>query len=286
LFLSISSLVACGGEGSTPTDPAPLIQPVLRVTGVSAPVQLSAVVATYDLTERGAPLGVTVEPGTGRRLVLSSWGAIYDLDDAGTEPLWTGVPITNPGAQFTDMAALGEGRVALTSFSDGYILDLATGELSIHFCYEPGWWEPMGNEPIQLSFGVAHDPEAQLLYAQPRTVEEGGFGAVTESFIASYDEAGGADLDWWAIEDLTFVAGGIVVLPEAGADAARLILGAEDELFIFDTESSEMTPAADLSTVGVSTVGGLALDASAGTFLVADPNTASVVEIRREALGI
>jgi len=276
-------LGGCAEDATLPPEPAPLIQPVVRVPGATTPVQLSAIAERYDVTAFGPPLGVAVVPETGQRLVLSSWGAIYELGDESGEPIWMGVPLTNPEAQFTDLAALDDGKLALTSWSDGYILDVATGELSLHFCYEPGWWEPVGTDPIQLSFSVAHDRDAELIYAQPRTIDEGGFGPTTESFVASYDEAGGADLDWWAIDDLDFIAGGMVVL---AGETTRLVMGANTELFVFDVESSEMTPVADLTSVDVVSIGGLALDADSDTLLVADPGSMSVVEIRLDALGL
>jgi hypothetical protein len=158
--------------------------------------------------------------------------------------------------------------------------------LSLHFCYEPGWWEPTGNDPIQLSFSVAHDAAAELIYAQPRTIDAGGSGPTTENFVASYDEATGADLDWWAIDDLDFSAGGIAVLPGDGSTGARILMGQGSELFVFDTSTDEMTPLASVSNAGVLDIGGLAIDAENRTLLIAAPSSLEVVELRLEALGL
>jgi hypothetical protein len=150
----------------------------------------------------------------------------------------------------------------------------------------PATAQPTGNDPIQLSFSVAHDAAAELLYAQPRTLDEGGAGPTTENFVASYDEATGADLDWWAIEDLDFSAGGIAVLADDGSGSTRLLMGQGSELFVFDTGTDELTPLAGVSSAGVTDIGGLAIDREQQTLLLADPGALEVVEVRLDALGL
>ncbi|MFZ9889884.1 MAG: hypothetical protein ACO3JL_20500, partial [Myxococcota bacterium] len=92
---------------------------------------------------RGGFVGVTVEPDTGKRYVLHESAGIYELDEKGLGQLLVSqeelrqradVP---PNTQFTDLAAIGEGRFGLIAANDGYLYDHRFGELSLHFCYEP-----------------------------------------------------------------------------------------------------------------------------------------------------
>ena len=193
----------------------------------------------------------------------------------------------DPRFGFTDVTALGEGWVALTSRSDGFVMHLDAGTPSPHFCYEPGWWDPEEMEdPVQISAAVTHDAASGRLYAQPRTVEQGGFGATTESFIAAYDEAGGEDLTWWAL-DPSYVAGGMAVL-EAGSEEshATLLLGSGDALQRFDAETGELGARVSLRAHFVESVGGLAIDRERGTVLVLDDARGLVIELRLSTLQL
>lgn len=271
--------------GCTAEVPAPDIRPVTEVRGELPPADLEAFVAAHPLHGlEGMPSGVTVEPDSGRRLVLLEHGALHDLDTLAS--VWQGAS-PDPRFGFTDVSALGEGWVALTSRSDGFVMHLDAGTPSPHFCYEPGWWDPAEMEdPVQLSLAVAHDPESGRLYAQPRTIENGGFGAITESFVAAYAEEGGEDLTWWGL-DPSYAATGMAVL-EPGSETAHatLLLGHGDVLQRFDAERGELGPEVSLREHHVEQIGGLAIDRERGTLLVLDSARSLVLELRVSALQL
>ncbi|MCB9595371.1 MAG: hypothetical protein H6719_21810 [Sandaracinaceae bacterium] len=284
-LVTLASLLALAGCAADAPD-RPDIRPVtLHRDTVAPPLPVEDVVGRFDLLPiPGEPTGVAVEPDTGRRLILLSEGMIVDLESG--ETLWSGVPLQG-GTAFSDIVALGGGRVAITSVSDGYLVDLATGEITPHFCYEPGWWDGEGQDPVQLSQAVAHDAQRGILYAQPRTLTAGGSGPVTESFVSAYDEASGADIAWWSIEDLGFVATGMEMLePGREVGEARLLLAEGHTLHAFDGASGDLTPVGDLYGLDVVYISGLAIDREAGTLLVLDAGTRRVLEIRLDALGL
>lgn len=274
-------VVAMVGCSAAVTPDTPVITPV-RVIEEPAPVaEPSLVVAEIPFTTTELPTGVAVEPGTGRRMLLTREGTVLDLGTGAV--LWRAVAPQEPFG-FTDLVALGEGRLAVTSVSNGFLVELATGSMSMHFCYEPGWFEEMPNDPVQVSQGLARDPLGGLLYAQPRTIENGGFGAVTGSFVAAYDEEGGADLAWWQLPDPSFVATGMIALPSESRAVPDLLLAVGTELHRFDPETAELRRALDLSELGIGDIAGLALDEAAGTVLVVDGPRSRVVELRASAL--
>lgn len=283
IALSVGTILALV-VGCAPEDPArpPDLRPVIIAPAQTRVVPRSVVVSEIELGAiEGTPVGVAVEPSSGRRLVMTQHGALHVLGESA--PIWQGGPLNDFG--YTDVAALGEDRVAITSLGDGYLLELVPGTMTPHFCYEPGWWEPEGANPVQISHAVAHDPLGGRIYAQPRTVENGGWGNVTESFVAAYDEAGGADLTWWAVDDLGFVATGMTILPRESGEP-RLVLGAGVTLHRFDVASGELSALAELSELGVWSIAGLAIDGAAGTLLVLDDARRRVVELDLEALEL
>jgi hypothetical protein len=262
----------------------PVITPVSVVSQIPRVASLSAVVREIPADGvAGTPTGVAIEPDTRRRVVLTREGVVYELGTGAI--LWRATLAEDPFG-FTDLIALGEGRLALTSVGDGFLVELATGSMAQHFCYEPGWMEPQGENPVQVSFAVARDPIAGRIYAQPRTFQQGGFGEITESFVAAYDEAIGSDLAWWSMPDLGFGATGMIVLPGASADAPRLVLASGSTLHRFDVASAALTPASDLAALGITDIAGLAFDDVAGTVLVLDGPSGRVLEVRASALDL
>lgn len=255
----------------------PEIQPV-TVLGATPHVVAPTAAIVREIAVAADTTGVAIDGD--RRLTVSSAGVITDLDSGAT--LWAAIA-PEPPFGFTDLVALGPGRLALTSVGDGFVVELEDGSMYQHFCYEPGWMDPNGQNPVQVSLALARDPLGGRLYAQPRTIEEGGIGAVTASFVSAYDEEGGADLAWWALP-IDFVAGGMAVLPTRDGDAPRLLLGAGSLLHRFDVATGELRASADLSELGIGDVQGLALDARADTLLVL--HGARVVELRMSALEI
>jgi hypothetical protein len=277
------ALVGCQTAPVDPVDPIvepPDLRPVEVLPATIRIAEPSVVIDEHDLTGiPGSPTGITVEPETGRRLVLLSHGAIVELGS--TEPLWNGEFPNDFG--YTDVTAISPGVVALTTLSDGYLLELETGRVTPHFCYEPGWMEPEGQDPVQLASAVAHDPLAGRIYAQPRTIENGGWGATMDSFVAAYDQQGGSDLTWWTL-DSTFVANGMVVLPREDANIEpTMLLGNGSTIHVFDAAEGEIRAALDLTSLGVTWIEGLALDGD--SLLVLDASY-RVIELRLSALEL
>jgi hypothetical protein len=279
--LALPLAVACAED---PPFTPPNLRPVAVVPTSAVRPDVAAVVREYDLSALAGPItGVTIEPETGRRVVVTQNGYLYEL--GASEPIGQ-LPAAPAEIGYTDIAALGGGRFALSTMSDGYLFDLATGELTPHFCYEPGWFEEQdpANPRVQLSMALAHVNAEGRIYAQPRTIEDGGQGAVTESFIASYDEAGGEDLTWWGLPDPNFEAGGMAAI-ESGADT-ELLLAWGPTLYRFGAESGELRAMADLSGRSISFVTGLAIDREAETILVVDGSDGRVTELRLSAMGL
>lgn len=256
-----------------PTIPVPVTEPSAVVSEV--PVR----------AEVGAPTGIAIEPESGRRLVLGFDGRVTDLETG--ELVWQPLPgAASAPFGFTDLVALSVDQLAVTAQSDGFLVDLRAASMAPHFCYEPEGWEEVPNEPIQVSGCLALDRVGARFYAQPRTIENAGYGTVTGSFLAAYDAGGGADIAWWALPDASFVATGMVALPSATGATERLILASGAELFAFDIAAAELAPAADLGPLGVESIAGLALDARAQTLLLLDDARLVVTEVRVSALEL
>ncbi|MEM9074306.1 MAG: hypothetical protein AAGE52_37780 [Myxococcota bacterium] len=233
-------------------------------------------------TSESVLVGVTVDPETNQRFVLSAAGELFREQDGEWSLFQTLPPV---GSGLTDIAALGNDRFAVTAMSNGYLFDAQTGELALHFCYEPGGWE---DEPqlAQLSDSLAYDAERERIYAQPRTLDLFS-GTASESFFSAYDRAGGEDLEWWIHPDVTFHPTGIAVDPQGNGVTATLFVTSGDTLLSFDGDTAELIATADLSDLGLDTaqIRGLAVDAEALLVLEAPVGgEARLVEIALDAL--
>ena len=258
IAMLVAALVACGNDG--PDAP--------RVEVAAADVrslESGDVVGRWSLELGSLPSGITVEPDTGRRLVLYYEGRIVELA-SGVELGVFVPPFVRTG--FADVAALGRGLLALTAVSDGYIASLVDGSLVPHFCYEPGWFDDE-LDAVQLSGALAVDVRHDRLFTQPLTVTNGGFGTTVEGFFSTYDLSSGVDTQWWRTPDPSFVATGMVVL-DAGEtpEETTLLVARGDRLLRFDVASRALTPLVSLAEVGLSFLNGIARDDVAGTLLV------------------
>lgn len=261
-----------------PIEPPPDLRPVTQLPGTIVVAEPGAIIAEHDLsTMPGYPTGVTVEPGTGRRLILFNHGVIRDQDG---NDVWEGALLNDFG--YTDLVAIREGQIALTTLSDGYLLDLASGALTPHFCYEPGWMEPEGQDPVQLSNAVTFDPLGGRIYAQPRTIENGGWGAANASFVAAYDQQGGEDITWWELE--TAFTANAMTIRESAETGPEMLLASGSMIHVFDSVAGELSAALDLSELGVTWIEGIAIDGDA--LLVIDGATYVLYELRRSALDL
>ena len=163
--------------------------------------------AAFNLTDVTA-VGVTVDPDTGRRFVLDANRGIFELGDAGAtlHIALDDFPPASPAVRsaFTDIAALGSGRFALTARSVGYMLDVEADTLSQFFCYVP----PMMDEEMydQSTQTLGFDPATGVLYSQPQTLDLMNGEAVIASQIGMFDAVEGTDLSWNALADEQFLA--------------------------------------------------------------------------------
>ncbi|HVV85691.1 MAG TPA: hypothetical protein VHE35_21680 [Kofleriaceae bacterium] len=222
-----------------------------------APIDLRAAAGVDDLT----PSGVAVDP-TGARYVFDAGRGLYQLDGASMQlvlPLSSmpdpGTPVRPP---YTDIAAVGPGQLAITAIGDGYLLDVARGTMRQWFCYVPS---DLPEPYDQRTDAVAYDPDAGLLYAQPRTFDAGG--ALIASQVASYSYETGADLDWVNLETVV-AAGGMAKIP--GYDGLTLGVGTT----LCNLSGIALSETIDLAPLGVASIDGLAVDHQANTLLVLD----------------
>ena len=175
---TMAALMGCAAAASSPVPGLPFGTVVVRAIEIHRallPVtEPSAVVGETALRpEVGLPTGIAVEPEGGRRLVLDRDGTVTDLETGAA--VWR----TTLGAAaepfgYTDLIALSVDQLAITSVSDGFLVDLPSASMAPHFCYEPGGWEEVPNDPVQVSGCVAIDRARSRIYAQPRTIESGG----------------------------------------------------------------------------------------------------------------
>jgi len=231
------------------------------------------VVSRVDLGAEGDLVGVAVEPDSGRRLALVS-DTLFVLGDGGYEAL----DVQPPANGFTDVVAVGDGVVALSAVSDGFLFDTVTGTLTQHFCYEPGFQDEWV-EDFQITFALGYDIDRDLLIAQPRTAMFDAPDVPVASFVATYDGGTGETREFYELPQASYRAGGMVA---PGAD--EVWLGVDARLDAYGAGEERPSRFARLDRAGVSSIEGLAIDDVASTLLVADAG-GEVVEIRSEAVG-
>lgn len=267
LLVLVTSLAACGQPPAT--DPGTQLEPVRQV-------DLSAASGVSDL----AVIGVTVEPTSERVLVLDGSRGIYELADDGSVSLvWENNPEDYgvfTGTPWTDIVALEDGVFALTTLSDGYLLDLNQNSLVQHFCYEPGWGEEPPLEPAaaQLTDAVAYDAQNDLIYAQPRTVTD-NLVDVLDSNLALYDRNTGADLNWVQF-DVDYHAGAMAMV-----DQDHILLGVGSRVDLYTAGPNSVLPHMNLAEYGVQDIQGMAIHPRTGNLLVVDGASQTLVEVER-----
>lgn len=252
------------------SEPLPAGEPLARL-------DLEPAIGASDLDLAG----VAVEADSGRRFVLDATLGIYELSTGGAAtPVVPMAAMPDPGVEvrlpFTDIASLGDSRLALTAIGDGFILDLAADTLQLHFCYEPGFTEPWPEEMEQRTDAVTFDPSAGQIIAQPRTFEVES-GDVTASQIGYYDRESGVDLQWYDVP-IGIQAGGMAVAGDLG-----LVLSNGDRLLRFDGALADFDR---LERFGVRSIDGLAYDPATDSLLVIDGAANRLFEIAITDLGL
>jgi hypothetical protein len=264
LLALLSLTFACTGPDVPllPSDPAGTVE-LAAALGVDSP----------------EVIGVTIDPVTGQRFVLDASAGLFALLEDGSAALVRSqddfpTPDVPAVSTWTDFAALGNNRFAVTARSNGYLLDLVEDTMTQYFCYEPGF---MPTQLEQLTEGVSFDQELGLLYAQPASYdvsgESGPVDQAVEAAIASYTIDGGQPVAWFGIEDIDFLAGGIAVDRDGS-----LLLGHGNQLHRFIPEGDGR-----LELVGVlediGRVDGLTVDPQTGTLHIIDGEFGRLVQV-------
>ncbi|MCB9674234.1 MAG: hypothetical protein H6737_03905 [Alphaproteobacteria bacterium] len=213
------------------------------------------VVETLDLSgllgdEDPGVTGVDVT-GDGA-IVLSTWtDGLWRIEDGEAEQLLTVGAMVDAGlpSSLTDVAVLGDGRIAMTVPGIGLLYDPADGSVVQHFCYEPGdWgdWEVQRQETDSLAYDAATD----RLIAQPVTLTD---ERPDRADVAEFDRTTGTPLAWHTLADRRFLASALAVTPDG-------ILLAEDGV-LYDYALGDDAPVrrTDLGRVGLAHVEGLAV---------------------------
>ena len=261
LSLLCSLQLACAGEPGTNS-------PVVADIDLAAALDL----ADTDI------VGVTVSPDEHRRYLLDRTRGLFELTDEGAAvsilPLSQfPTPEVAVVGEFTDIAALGDERFALTATNNGFLLDLRAGIMVQHFCYLPP--EAEFEEPAyQVTHSLAYDSDAQMLYAQPQSFTEAD-DVLLDSQVGRFDGPSGQELAWFSAPDLEYLAGAIAI-----EDSATLLLGSGAEIDRY-TIGLTWSPAADLSSYGITDITGLAIDREADTLLVVDGPQGRLLELSR-----
>lgn len=220
--------------------------------------------------------------------ITSADGIVFALGDntvfRRVEGEWSAAWTAEPGLlELLDIVALGDDRFALTTRNMGYELDLDTGVLTEHFCYEPGEEIPRDPVPqpptptVEVSRSVAYAAEENLIVANPQTVTDDVNQRAIFSEVAIFDRSSGQELRFVNLRDADFSAGGLVVL-----DFPTLIAGEGSKLVEIDFESGAKRAFLDLSGLDVSDIEGLAIDRAADELLVLDGSTQRLLTLDLE----
>jgi hypothetical protein len=221
--------------------------------------------------------GIAVD-SAGRVFVLDALGISEHVDGA-----WVSRWSAAPGIVFEDIAALEPGRFALTSRNAGYELDLATGNLNLHFCYLPGEGireeEPPTNPnpTYEIARAVTFDSVNSVIYAQPQTRDE-VTGQGTFSEVAMFDRASGDELRFVRLDDAGYSAGGMAVVDGATFFSAQ---GSTLSSLAFGGERTELMT---LAPIGVSRIEGMAIDLARDELLVLDAPNYEIVALDLDAV--
>lgn len=234
------------------------------------------------LDDRAMELGARIQG------ITSVEGVVYALGDntifRRVEGEWSQVWSGEPGLlELLDIVALGEDRFALTTRNMGYELDLSTGLLTEHFCYEPGEEiprDPLPQEPtptVEISRSVAYAAEENLIVANPQTITDDVNARGVFSEVAIFDRESGQELRFVNLRDAEFSAGGLVVL-----DFPTLIAGEGSKLVEIDFETGAKREFLGLAGLDVSNIEGLAIDRAADELLVLDGTTQRLLTLDLE----
>jgi hypothetical protein len=261
--LAYSFLFACGSDPGGPD-----------LVTVTAERSLRDALGASDVDV----VGVTIAPDTNKRYVLDAERGLFELGAEGATAiagLDRMIPDERlPESAFTDVAALGDDRFAMTALNDGFLLDLDENTFQRYFCYVPGIIEDEYQEPIvQMTLSLTYDFETQLMYAQPQTFERDMNGDVLRSQIGKFSTQGGEGFGWLEL-DTDFVAGGLTAMGEE-----QLMLGRDSKLYRYDLRTAAFIDEVELEGYGIDSIEAMARDPSSGRLLIVDGRSDQLVEI-------
>lgn len=258
---------ACGSRGGAPATPTALQQPSPTAVIRSSVVDL---LGTAD----SAPVGLSMTPDTGELVLIDARQGVYVLDGerrfrrvAAANELYAQV---QPDSEFTDIAALGANRFAITALNDGFLLDLNDGSIRQHFCYVPGGLPGPGLF-VQQTDSCAFDPRTQRIIAQPVTFATGN-GEPVNAEVGTFPITGGEGNDWHPIGDVAFLAGAATVDRNG-----ELWLCRGRDLFQYDLATDMLKSMQSLQRFGVAEVVGMVFDGD--DLMVLDGPSRSIVMI-------
>ena len=209
---------------------------------------------SQDYLGHGPLVGVTADE-TGSLFILTRAGELLERHPDGTlESRWQ----APNDLVLTDVAALEAGTFALTTTNMGFLLDVATGELTEHFCYEPGDGireeppPPTARPTAELSQSLTFDRVSNLLYANPQTIALDGNGEGMFSEVAVFDRVSGDELSFQNLNEADFAAGGLVALGEG-----QLLYGAGSVLYRGDFWEGSRRTLVDLKTLDITSISGM-----------------------------
>jgi len=259
-------LLACtGGDIPEPTpEPKPDDSPKV--------VDLRSQIGAADVEV----VGVTISPDTKKRYLLDSSRGIFELSEEGTAYLLIALE-DFPDAdeliqsEFTDIAAMGANRFALTALNEGYMLDLTANTLVRHFCYLPDVLQESG--VYQMTHSVTFDARSGYIFAQPQTFSEQDDSVIASS-IGRFAESNGEEQQWFALTDSDYIAGALSTTPDG-----HLALGNGNTLSLFNLDTNKLGSPISLVNYGVTDIVGMTIDAANEKILIVDGVSDKLIEV-------
>ncbi|MEZ4318691.1 MAG: hypothetical protein R3F61_14350 [Myxococcota bacterium] len=231
------------------------------------------VVDRLDLTGAFGPsdpevTGVDVD-ADGALVFSTATEGLWRLDGSDAEQLLAPEDFWNAGLSdaLTDVAVLGDGRIAMTVPGVGLVFDPADGSVVQHFCYEPGWgdWEIQRQETHSL----AYDATTDRLLSQPQTLTD---DSPERTDVAEFDRQTGEPLSWYTLDDRRFLASALTVTD------AGVVLAKGASLYDYTLGDRTTEKRADLRGLGIHDIEGLAVQGD--DLLVLDGDSNELVRVR------
>jgi len=278
LAATLSLFAACskGGGGETPPPAELQADQLPEASRELTRRDVADLLRTTDID----PVGITITPDTGDIVLLDARRGVFVLNaDRRFELAVRASDLhaqVNAASDFTDIAALGDNKFAITARNDGFLLDLTYMTFVSYFCYVPGFFIP--DDPTivaeQHTDSVGYDRTRNRIVAQPISMLD---GVVTDTQVGTFEITGGEGEDWHPVSEPEFLAGGLAV-----DESGMVWLGRGNELCSYDLDTDTMTLVQTLERFGVTEIVGMAFDGR--DLIVIDGADDEVVRIPAEQL--